>query len=178
MDKKKKGIGEKLGMATLSYVCIYIITVVFSIVRKSMRTANSKEIGFGELLQMVLVPALFFAAGYVVTKVKEWDKLRVRLVLLVALVVQAAFWGLWFLSLDASVMLNLPVTQGSYALDHWLRTVNIVQGYEYKYLKETDMYKYAVLPGLYCLTGVWYGFCFWWGNYTCVEKRGQAKKSR
>lgn len=161
---------KKIGWIVLSYMAIYGIAVVFAIFRLSAAKENADGgVGVWEVLQLGIFPVLFFAAGYFGTSKYGFSKLKLRFVLLFAAIFGGLVWGLWYLSLDASVMCHLPVTQGCYALDHWMRKFNIVYKFEYTVLGKTDLYLYFVLPFTYFLADVFFWVCFFLGNIRCVS---------
>lgn len=174
----KKNIMQRVGLAALTYVIIYVLAVVLAVFSVSVRESGSAETGAWDVVQFFVFPALFFGAGCLVTAKCELPKLNARRVLLAAVCFGGVLLGLWYLSLEASVMLNLPVAQGCYALDHWLRKINIVYKYEYTYLAKTDMYRYVTLPLLYFVLDVLYWMCYLWGNRFCVTKRTPFVKKK
>lgn len=166
-----KSVIKKAGAAVLSYAVIYVIALVFAVLRLSLKDDSSAEISFWDMIQFLIVPALFYAAGYIVTNKQDFPKMKAKVVLLASVIFGGVLLGLWYISLDASVMCNLPVAQGCYALDHWIRKINIVYEYEYTYLAKTDLYRNATLPLLYFVMDVLYWLCYLWGNHVCVSKR-------
>lgn len=175
MDKK---VIKRVEAAVLSYVVIYVIAVVLAVVRISLKEDSSEGISFYEIIQVVIIPALFYIAGYYVTARFEFPKMNAKVVWIASAVFAAVLLGIWYLSLETSAMLNLPVAQGCYALDHWLRKINIVYEYEYTTLAKTNMYRYATLPLLYFVADILCWLCYFWGNRVCVGKRDMAGKMR
>lgn len=166
-----KSFIKKMGWAVLSYIVIYAVAVVFAIFRLSTREDAVKEFGLWDILQLFVFPVLFFAAGYIGTAKHEFPKMKFRFALLFAFIFSGLITGLWYLSRAAFVGLNLPVVQGCYGLDHWMRNLDIVYKYEYTYLGKTDLYEYAVLPFTYFVTDMICWLCYMWGNVSCVSRR-------
>ncbi len=175
MNKK---VIKRAGAAVLSYVVIYVIAVVLAVIRISLKADSAEKISFYEIMQVVIIPALFYIAGYYVTESFELPKMNAKTVWIASAVFAAVLLGIWYLSLETSALLNLPVAQGCYALDHWLRKINIVYEYEYTTLAKTDMYRYATLPLLYFAADILCWLCYFWGNRVCVGNRGMEGKKR
>ena len=173
-----KSVIKRGGAAVLSYVVICVIAAVLAVIGKSMKGDSSAEVGFGDVVQFVLFPAVFYAAGYFVTNKFDFPKMNGKVVMIAAAVFSGVMVLLWFAARGAYVALDLPVVQGSYALDHWLRKINIVEDYEYKYLSESNVYPNVILPILFFVLNFVYWLCYLWGNYVCVSKRTPVSKKK
>jgi len=167
----KNSVVKKVGCVILSYVVIYFLAAMSASLRGSMERDGFYQIGFIGVLQMLVIPVLFFAAGYFMTSIFRLPKMKVKVVLIAAVVFGALLWGLWYVSRGASAVCNLPVTQGCYTIDHWLRTLNVVYKGEIMYLEYANVYPRVILPALFFVTGVLYWFLYYLGNRVCVDKR-------
>ncbi len=169
MEKKEKKekqskFGKSVLWAVVSYVVISVIAGVCSVVRGSVQGDARATVSWFAILEIVLFPVLFYIAGYVGSKKYEFEKFKTYKVWLFAGVFSAALLGLWYLLLEVYVMLNLPAAEGSMALDLFFRKITVVQDYAVLYLKETDGYKYVILPLIHFVFRLVYWLLYALGN--------------
>lgn len=172
METGWKDSVKKAGWPVLSYIVISLLAVVLAVVRLVVRGEDSDvKVTWWELLQLFFVPALFFAAGYLATAKCGLKKIKAQTAFLAAMIFSALLLGLWYVWLDGYVLCNLPAAECGIAIDLWLRKRMIAYGYEYTYLANTDMYRYAVLPLLHFAVRVLCWMCYLWGNRKAVSRR-------
>lgn len=172
METGWKDSAKKAGWPVLSYSVISLLAVVLAVVRLVVRGEDSDvKVTWWELLQLFFVPALFFAAGYLATAKCGLKKIKAQTAFLAAMIFSALLLGLWYVWLDGYVLCNLPAAECGIAIDLWLRKRMIAYGYEYTYLANTDMYRYAVLPLLHFAVRVLCWMCYLWGNRKAVSRR-------
>ena len=177
MEKKEtkenqSKFGKSVLWAVVSYVVISVIAGVCSVVRGSVQGDARATVSWFAILEIVLFPVLFYIAGYVGSKKYEFEKFKTYKVWLFAGVFSAALLGLWYLLLEVYVMLNLPAAEGSMALDLFFRKITVVQDYAVLYLKETDGYKYVILPLIHFVFRLVYWLLYALGNrkYALAQK--------
>ena len=148
MEKREKTgkFGKSVLWAVLTYLVISVIAGVCSVIRRSIQGGNDGTVSWFMIVELVLIPVLFYIAGRIGSQRFEFDKFATYKVWLFSFLFSVALLGLWYVLLEAYVVLNLPAAEGSYALDLFLRRTTVVQEYEVKYLSETDGYKYVILP--------------------------------
>lgn len=172
METGWKGSVKRAGWPVLSYVVISLLAVVLAVIRLAIRGEDSDvKVTWWELLQLFLVPALFFAAGYLGAAKCGLEKRKPQQAFLAAVIFSAVLLGLWYVWLEGYVLCNLPAAECGTALDLWLRKRMIVDGYEYTWLANTDMYRYAVLPLLHFAVRILCWMCYLWGNRKAASRR-------
>ena len=186
MEKsEKKETGKKFGKsvvwAILSYVVISVIAGVCSVLRGGMEEGSNGELWF-MMFELVLFPILFYVSGYIGSKVYDFEKFKGYKAWLFIFGFSGLLLLFWYVLLEVYVLLNLPAAEGSLALDLFLRKVTVVIDYAVLYLKETDMYKYGILPGIHFVFRMLYWLLYVLGNrkYAMVQierKRAKKKKS-
>ncbi len=169
MEKKEKKenqskFGKSVLWAVVSYVVISVIAGVCSVVRGSVQGDARATVSWFVILELFLFPILFYIAGYLGSKKYEFEKFKTYKVWVFAGVFSAALLGLWYLLLEVYVMLNLPAAEGSMALDLFLRKITVVQDYTVLYLKETNGYKYVILPLIHFVFRLVYWLLYALGN--------------
>jgi len=182
MEKKEKTskVGKSMLWAVISYVVISVIAGVCSVVRGSMQGDGGSTFSWFMILEMVLFPVLFFMAGYFGSRMYEFEKFKGYKVWLFAAGFSAFLMLLWYFVMEVYVMLNLPAAEGSLALDLFLRKITVVQDYEVLYLKETDGYKYVLLPIIHFVFRLVYWLLYALGNrkYALEQKERERKAVR
>ena len=83
---------------------------------------------------------------------------------------------LWYVLLELYVVFNLPVAEGSLVLDLFLRKITVVQEYAVKYLRETNVYRYGILPGIHFVFRILYWLLYMLGNrkYASAQKENRV----
>lgn len=182
MEKKEKTskFGKSVLWAVLTYLAISIIAGVCSVIRGSVQSGNDAKVSWVMILELVLFPMLFYVAGYLGSKKYEFKKFATYKVWLFSFLFSAALLGLWYVLLEAYVVLNLPAAEGSYALDLFLRRTTVVQEYEVKFLAETDGYKYVILPLIHFVFRMVYWLLYALGNkkYARMQKEKERASLR
>lgn len=175
METGWKDTVKKAGWLVLSYVVISLLAVVLVVLRQMVRGGDSDVmVTWWELLQLFIVPALFFAAGCLSTAMGGLKRIKTSKAFLTAVIFSAVLLGLWYVWMDGYVLCNLPAAECGIAIDLWLRKRMIAYGYEYTWLANTDMYRYAVLPLLHFAVRVLCWMCYLWGNRRTAP-RGSSK---
>lgn len=165
MEKKEKTgkFGKSVLWAVLSYIVISVIAGVCSVLRGGMEEGSNAELLF-MIFELVLFPVLFYATGYMGSKKYEFEKFKGCKTWLFIFGFSAILLLLWYILLEAYVLLNLPAAEGSLALDLFLRKITVVQDFEVLYLKETDGYKYVILPLVHFVFRLIYWLLYALGN--------------
>lgn len=186
MEKSnQKESGKKFGKCVLwmvlSYVVLSVIAGICSVLRGGMEAGSNGELVF-MILEFVMFPMLFYVAGYVGSKKYDFEKFKTYKVWLFLLGFSGILLLFWYVLLDLYVLLNLPAAEGSIALDLFLRKIIVVIDYEVLYLKETDLYRYLILPLIHFVFRVIYLVFYALGNRTYavaqLEKKRAKKKRR
>ena len=177
MEGKRNGFAGHACFAFVSYIVISIIVAFFSGMRQSFQKNDGAGISVWVVLLFFIVPLLFFLAGYLGTTKFGFEKLKVHRVLLWSTVFSAVLLGLWYVLLELYALCNLPAAEGSYLPDLWLRKTIVTYGYEYRYLQETDLYRYVILPLIHFVFRIIYWLFYMWGNRICVSGRNKRKSS-
>jgi len=174
-EKKGKKLWRSLGVATLCYVLISVLAGVCSVLRGGMQgDEGAKALGF-VVFEVVLIPVLFLIAGYVVSAKLKLEKIKFYKLFLGAILFSGVLLALWYVAMTGYVLFNLPAAEGSYALDLFLRKITVVIDYEVKYLKETDGYKYGLLPAIHFVFRIVYWLFYLWGNRMyCTKQKERA----
>ena len=158
---------------------ISVIAGVCSVIRRSIQGGNDGTVSWFMIVELVLIPVLFYVAGGIGSKKYEFQKFKTGKVWLFSLLFSAALLGLWYVLLEGYVILNLPAAEGSYALDMFLRKTTVVQEYEVKYLSETDGYKYVILPLIHFVFRMVYWLLYSLGNRKyALEQKAREKLQR
>lgn len=160
--------------AVASYAVLSVIAGVCSVVRGSMQGDGGATVSWFVALELLLFPVLFYVAGYTGSKKYDFDKFKTYKVWLFSAGFSLVVLLLWYVLLEAYVLLNLPVAEGSLAPDLFLRKITVVQEYTVKYLSETDAYKYVLLPLIHFVFRLLYWLLYALGN----RKYALAKKER
>lgn len=182
MEKKEKTgkFGKSVLWAVISYVVISVIAGVCSGIRGSVQGDSSTTVSLFSVFELILFPVLFFAAGYFGSKVYQFEKFKTWKIWLFPAAFSAALMLLWYVVLEAYVMLNLPAAEGSIALDLFLRKTIVVQDYEVLYLKDTKGYKYVLLPLIHFVFRLLYWLLYALGNrkYAMGQKERERDAKR
>ncbi len=182
MEKKEKTskFGKSMLWAVVSYVVISVIAGVCSVARSSMQGGSGVTVSWFVILELILFPVLFYIAGYLGSKKCGFEKFKTYKVWLLSAGFSAVLMLLWYVVLEVYVLLNLPAAEGSFALDLFLRKITVVQDYEVLYLKETDGYKYVILPLIHFVFRLVYWLLYALGNrkYAMEQKRKEWAKVR
>lgn len=183
MMKKEKAdkFGKSVFWAVISYVVLSIVAGVCSVVRERTQGNGSAVVSWFSVLELFLFPVLFFAAGYFGSKVYRFEKFKTWKVWLFSAGFSAVIMLLWYIVLEGYVMLNLPAAEGSIALDFFLRKIIVVKDYTVLYLRETDGYRYVLLPFIHFVFRLLYWLLYALGNrkYAMNQKeRERAAKLR
>ncbi len=174
-EKKGKKFWRSLGMAALCYVLISLVAGVCSVLRVSMQGEEGAKVSGFVVLEVFLVPVLFLIAGYVSSAKCELGKIKFYKLFLGAVLFSGALLALWYGVLEAYVVCNLPVAEGSYALDLFLRKITVVIDYEVMYLREADVYRYVLLPLIHFVFRIVYWLFYLWGNRMyCTKQKERA----
>ena len=180
MEKKEKTgkFGKSVLWAVVSYVVISVIAVVCSVVRGSMQGGSRATVSWFVILELILFPVLFYMAGYFGSKKCDFEKFKTCKKWLLSAGFSAVLMLLWYVVLEVYVLLNLPAAEGSLILDLFLRKVIVVRDYEVLYLKETNGYKYAILPLIHFVFRLVYWLLYALGNrkYAMEQKRKEWTK--
>ena len=180
MEKKEKTskFGKSVLWAVISYVVISVIAGVCSVVRGSVQGDSGSAVSWFAILELILFPVLFFVAGYLGSKKCEFEKFKTYKIWLFSFGFSTVLMLLWYVLLEMYVMLNLPAAEGSLILDLFLRKVIVVRDYEVLYLKETNGYKYAILPLIHFVFRLVYWLLYALGNrkYAMEQKRKEWTK--
>ena len=178
MEKKEKTgkFGKSVLWAVFSYVVISVIAGVCSVVRGSMQGDGGATVSWFAIFELLLFPVLFYLTGYFGSKKCEFEKFKTYKVWLFSAVFSAFLLLLWYVALEVYVLLNLPAAEGSIALDLFLRKVTIVKDYEVLYLKETDGYKYAILPLIHFVFRLVYWLLYALGNRKYVKEQKENRR--
>ncbi len=178
MEKKEKTgkFGKSVLWAVLSYVVISVIAGVCYVLQGG---GGSKVSGF-MIFELILFPVLFYAAGYLGSKVFNFEKFKTYKIWLFATCFSAVLLLLWYVFRELYVVLSLPAEVGSLALDLFLRKITVVQDYEVLYLKETDGYKYVILPLIHFVFRLVYWLLYALGNrkYALEQKEKERANVR
>lgn len=179
MESKWKKFAKSAGSAVLSYVVISLLVAVLAVIRMSLPEGEEGGVTWWEILQFLVIPVLFYGLGYLLTDKFGFGKIKWYGVLIGSVVFSGVLFAMWYVLLDAYVLLNLPAAEGSYAIDLWLRKILIVKDYVYLYLAETDAYRYVILPLLHFLFRILYWLLYFLGNRRCIRKselQGNGKR--
>ena len=181
MEKKenRKKFGMSVLWTVLTYVAISVIAGICSVLRGGM--ADGIDTGFWfQMFEMVLFPILFYVAGYVGSQKYDFEKFKGYKVWLFIVGFSGILLLLWYILLDAYVLLNLPAAEGSIALDLFLRKITVVIDYSVLYLKETDLYKYGILPMIHFVFRVlcWLFYLFGNRKYASAQMEKNREKAR
>ena len=164
-EKKQQKFGKKIGWAILTYVVISFLVGISREMRIALQEGKAAN-GSGVLiLEFVLVPVLFLLAGYLCSAGFGLGKFKTYRVLLLSAGFSGLLLLLWYIFLELYVVLNLPVAEGGYALDLFLRKIIMVQGYR------TDTYRDVILPLLHFILRIVYWLFYLWGNRVYVSKQ-------
>ena len=186
MEKSgKKETGSKFGKSVLwtvlSYVVISVIAGVCSVLRGGMAEGSTGELLF-MIFELVLFPVLFYVAGYMGSKKYDFEKFKGYKAWLFIFGFSGLLLLLWYILLDVYVLLNLPVAEGSLGLDLFLRKITVVIDYTVLYLKETDLYRYGILPVIHFVFRMLYWLFYVLGNrryaLAQIEKKRTKKRRR
>lgn len=179
-EKKERKLLKCVGWTILSYLLLSLIAAVCSFVRVATQGEDGEQISGFMILELCLVPVLFLIAGYYGSAKFEFNRMKTARVLLFATGFSLLLLLLWYVFMEAYVLLNLPAAEGSYALDLALRKTILVRDYEVLFLANTDGYRYAVLPLIHFGFRVMHWLFYLWGNRWYVGKQnpGKAKKKR
>lgn len=164
-EKKQSKFGKSVLWAVLSYVVISVIAGIFSVL------GNKAQVTAWMVIEVFLFPVLFVIAGYIGSKKYEFEKFKTYKVWAFSAGASAILLGLWYVLLSGYVVLNLPVAEGFRAVDLFLRKITVVQEYEIKYLSQTDLYRYLVLPLLHFVVRIVYGLFYGLGNRMYAAKQ-------
>ena len=174
MEKKEKTgkFGKSVLWAVVSYVVISVIAGVCFAVRGSVQGESGTAVSWFSILEVILFPVLFYAAGYLGSKKYKFEKFKTYKILLFSFGFSAVLMLLWYVVLEGYVMLNLPAAEGSIALDFFLRKIIVVRDYAVLYLKETPGYKNVLLPLIHFVFRLVYWLLYALGNrrYVSVQK--------
>ena len=174
MEKKEKTskFGKSVFWTVLSYVVISVIAGVCSLVRGSMQGGSGATISWFMIPELILFPVLFYTAGYLGSKKYEFEKFKTYKIWLFSIGFSAVLMLLWYVMLEIYVVFNLPVAEGCLALDLFLRKITVVQDYSVLYLRETNGYKYVILPLIHFGFRMIYWLLYALGNrrYVSVQK--------
>ena len=177
-EKTQRKAGRYAGFAALSYLIISVIAGVLSVMRVAIQGEQKAEVNGFVVFEFLLIPVLFLLAGYVCSVKGRFEKLKAARVLLAATGFSVLLLVMWYVLLDVYVVLNLPVAEGSYMIDLFLRKTIIVKEYVYLYLSETNGYRYVILPLIHFVIRIIYWLLFLGGNRIYTAKQGEAKKSK
>lgn len=164
-EKKQSKFGKSVLWAVLSYVVISVIAGIFSVL------GNKAQVTAWMVIEVFLFPVLFVIAGYIGSKKYEFEKFKTYKVWAFSAGASAILLGLWYVLLNGYVVLNLPVAEGFRAVDLFLRKITVVTDYEIKYLSQTDLYRYLVLPLLHFVVRIVYGLFYGLGNRMYAAKQ-------
>ena len=177
-EKKGKKFWKGLGVAALCYILISIVAGMCSVLRVSMQGDEGAKVSGFVVLEVVLMPVLFLIAGYVVSAKLKFGKIKFYKLFLGAVLFSGALFALWYVAMTGYVLCNLPAAEGSYALDLFLRKITVVIDYEVKYLKETNGYKYGLLPAIHFVFRVVYWLFYLWGNRMYCTKQKELERAQ
>ena len=177
-EVKKGKFGKSVLWAVLSYVVISVIAGVISVVRSTALGEETMQVTAWMVLEVFLFPVLFVIAGYMGSKKYEFEKFKTYKVWFFSAGASAVLLLLWYVLLNGYVVLNLPVAEGFRAIDLFLRKITVVQDYEIKYLSQTDLYRYLVLPLLHFLLRIVYGLFYGLGNRMYATKQEETKRAK
>jgi len=178
MEKKEKTgkFWKSVIWTVVSYIVISVIAGVCSVVRGSMQGDSGATVSWFVIVEFILFPILFFVAGYWLSNKFELGKFKTYKVWLFSVGFSAVLLLLWYFVLEAYVLLNLPVAEGGLALDLFLRKITVVQDYAILYLRETNGYKYVILPLIHFVFRVVYWLLFALGNRKyATEQKERAR---
>ncbi len=180
MEKKEKTgkFGKSVLWAVLSYLVISVIASVCSVIRGSVQGEDASAVTWFMILELVLFPVLFYAAGSLGSKKYEFQKFATYKVWLFSFLFSAILLGLWYVLMVPYVLLNLPAAEGSYALDLFLRKTTVTQDYTVLYLSETDGYKYVTLPLIHFAFRMVYWLFYALGNRKYALEQKAKEKAR
>ena len=182
MEKREKTskFGKSVLWAVVSYLVISVIAGVCSVIRGSVQGDSAAMVTWFMIVELVLVPVLFYVAGYWGSSKYEFQKFAAYKVWLFSFLFSAALLGLWYVLLEAYVVLNLPAAEGSYALDLFLRGTTVTQDYTVLYLSETDGYRYVILPIIHFVFRLVYWLLYSLGNrkYALAQKAKERARLR
>jgi len=177
MEEKKKNQWKQVLHVVLSFVAIYVISMVFVLFRIVLLGANTGAYGVWEYLQLLVMPGLFFLAGYIGTLILKKPRYRTSTFLIAGLVYSIVLLLIWFVSNQVSAVLNMTAAQACYGLDQSLRSLDIVYNYEYTTVGKTDWYRFVILPLILFAADVLYWMMFLLGNH-CASKPKKKRKKR
>lgn len=177
MEKRKK-FGKSVLWTVLTYVVISVIAGVCSVLRGSLQGESGAAISWFVVLELVLFPVLFYVAGYIGTKKFDFEKFKSYKVWLFMIGFSGILLLLWYVLLDVYVLLNLPAAEGSLTLDLFLRKITVVVDYEVLYLKETDLYRYGLLPVIHLVFRMLYWLFYVLGNRKNALAQMEQKRAK
>ncbi len=181
MEKREKNENQSkfwkcVLWTVLSYVVISLIASVCHVVGGNLQDDGGAEISWFAILEVAIMPVLFYIAGYFGSDKYDFEKFKTYKIWIFAAGFSAILMVLWYFALEAYVLLNLPAAEGSYALDLFLRKITVVKDYTVLYLKETDEYKYVILPLIHFAFRLVYWLLYALGNRKYVK--GQKRNAR
>lgn len=176
MNKRWKYWMKSASCTVLSYIILTVVAAALSVIRGSMNADSNTGITWWIVLEFLLVPFLFFGAGYFVTAKFSLERIKGYKVFLFGVLFSGALFALWYGALGLYVLFNVPAAEGSYMLDLWLRKVMIVRDYVYLYLEETDGYRYVILPFVHGIFRIFYWLLYFAGNRCYIAKKGNKRK--
>ena len=176
MKEKQNKFGNCVLWTVLCYVVISVIAGVCSVIRGMVPGAEGNGISWFVVVEFVLFPVLFYVAGYFGSKKGGWERFKSGKVWLFSFVFSAVLLVLWYVLLELYVVFNLPVAEGSLVLDLFLRKITVVQEYAVKYLRETNVYRYGILPGIHFVFRILYWLLYMLGNrkYASAQKENRV----
>lgn len=163
-EKKERKLLKCIGWTILSYLLISVLAGVCTLIRMATAGDDVGKVSGFMILELGLMPALFLIAGYLGSAKFEFEKMKLHKVLLFATGFSILLLLLWYVFMDAYVLLTLPAVEGSYALDLALRKTTVVRDYEVLFLANTDGYRYAALPLIHFGFRVLHWMFYLWGN--------------
>lgn len=180
MEKKEKTskFGKSVLWAVLSYLVISVIAGVCSVIRRSIQGGNDGSVSWFMIVELVLIPVLFYVAGRLGSKKYEFQKFATYKVWLFSFIFSVALLGLWYVLMVPYVLLNLPAAEGSYALDLFLRKTTVTQEYTVLFLSETDGYKYVILPLVHFVFRFVYWLFYALGNRNYAREQKERERAR
>lgn len=180
MEKKEKTskFGKSVLWAVLSYLVISVIAGVCSVIRRNIQGGTDASVSWFMIVELVLIPVLFYIAGRIGSQRFEFDKFATYKVWLFSFVFSAALLGLWYVLMVPYVLLNLPAAEGSYALDLFLRKTTVTQEYTVLFLSETDGYKYVILPLVHFVFRFVYWLLYALGNRNYAREQKERERAR
>ena len=178
LEEKKRIHWSHILHVLLSFLVIYLISIIFVASRIAIYGGNSGKYGAWEFFQLLVYPGLFLFAGYAGTSRVTKKPYSIKWGMLFAVLFSGSLLAVWYVSVSVSAVLNLIPAQACYGIDHLMRGYFMLYGDEYTYLGRTDMYLYFILPVLYFFANLLYWACFLWGNRLGCPKAKKKKKKK